>query len=122
MGTAAAPGHGVLLASVPSARHPPPRPEFFCMARKDGNIGFESILFASHARYRRVPRRPTWPPLITQPPLSSCWMVRFHMWTVGIFRLGSKTRIGGALVCTCAGGGRKLDRFAGGAGTALGKH
>ena len=38
-------------------------------------------------------------PLIAQPPLSSCWMVRFHMCTVGILRLGSKMRIGGALLC-----------------------
>src|SRR6476646_883823 len=119
-GTGAAPGHPVPLASVPSARHPPPSATFFCIARNDGRIFVESIWFTFHERHNRSPRRPTYPALTTYPPLISCWIVRFHMCTVGSNRFGSNTRTAGALLATCAGGVRKLEGFAEGAGSAFG--
>src|SRR5690349_18975677 len=43
------------------------------------------------------------------------------MCTVGIIRFGSKTRTAGALLATWAGGVRKLDGLAEGAGSEFGK-
>ena len=43
------------------------------------------------------------------------------MCTVGSSRFGSNTRTAGALLATCAGGVRKLEGFADGAGSEFGK-
>ena len=102
----------VPVVNVPSARQPPPNSVFRCIARKLGSIGPASIWFISQLRHSRVPRRPTYPMLVTYPRAISRWIVKFHICTVGSRRFWSNTRAVAAVFCSEIGGVNWLDGFA----------